>query len=213
MYRITGDQRKPSGGELDFRITAWPLNPIEVPSVVRVKAVLSDRTIDYGNDVLPKEALPPEVALRALPNVDADDPSQLLDLINAYGPLTPLFGTDLDSLPLIVRQGLTRKARRDPDFNADSARGGAVRIRVASHHVRAIQALVSHWSAHLRGDDDGVVHAWKWLTNGLFRSNDHVDGSIGSAWDLWTTHMNAALGSTTAYVRVEDPSWKETRVG
>lgn len=177
-----------------------------VPPVVRVGAELVGRCIDYGHEILAKQALPPEVALRVLPGIDADDPDALVELINTYGPLTsPLWTSDLELLPYFVQRPLTLWARKDSDFDSVTTTG-AIRIQVASYYIRILQSLVAHWDAHQRGDDFGVVQAWEWLIGGLLRSKENMDRTLNSAWDLWTTHLNAALAPATAYVSVQSPN-------
>jgi hypothetical protein len=94
--------------------------------------------------------------------------------------------------------------KEDPNVESAPARG-AVRIEVASYHVRVLQSLVSHWDAHQRRDEEEMVRAWSWLVTDLAKWRDDIDSSIGSAWDLWTTHMNGALGPVTAHLSVLDP--------
>lgn len=177
--------------------------------MIQVEAALVGQAIDYGECIFPKKPLPPEVALRVIPGIDANDPVALLNLINLYGPLTPrLRDADVELLPWFARTHLENWIQED--LNVESAPvSGAVRIEVARYHVRVLQSLVSHWDAHQRRDEDEVVRAWSWLIADLAEWRDDIDSSIGSAWDLWTTHMNGALGPVTAYLSVLDPQGNE----
>jgi len=195
-----------SNDTVRFRITGWPPSPIPVPPVVRVEAKLVGRLLDYGDVIRAKQTLPPEVALRVIPRIDTDDPDALVELINSYGPLTsPISDSDLELLPYFAQQQIILRAREDPDFDSITT-FGAIRIQVASYYIRIIQSLVAHWDAHQRGEDSGVVQAWEWLINGLLISMENLDLSLTSAWDLWTTHLNAALAPATAYVSVQSPN-------
>ena len=200
---------RPSYDSLDFRVlTAWPTGAVVIPSVVQVDASIRGNKIDYGHVLLPKMSLPPEVALRVVPGMDAGDSQALLDFTNTFGPLTPANqDRDVALLPWITQFSLERWAKKEPAVDSDPS-GGAARIEVAGFHIRVLQALVGHWNAHQRADDEGVIGAWSWLVHGLLDGADRIDDSVGSSWDLWTSHMNAALAPVTAQISVRDSNGK-----
>src|ERR1019366_4145557 len=56
---------------------------------------------------------------------------------------------------------------------------------------------------------DGIVKSWRWLVHGLLEEHDQLEDSLGSAWDLWVTHINAAIAPIKAHITVQDSSGKE----
>src|ERR1019366_6427270 len=56
---------------------------------------------------------------------------------------------------------------------------------------------------------DGIVKSWRWLVHGLLEEHDQLEDSLGSAWDLWVTHIIAAIAPIKAHITVQDSSGKE----
>jgi hypothetical protein len=167
-----------------------------VPLVAACDPRLSAGGIDYliRKDV---NILPPELVLRELPKLDATDPDALVRFMKKYGPLTSPDQNGLRLLPASER-------KRFAGIGITPDGSGPIPIAVVSHHVRALQAMVGHWSAHQAEDDSALVDAWP--NAGLPHPGDPL-----TAWTWWNDHMNAALASIP--VRVEVWYGSDRRVG
>lgn len=172
-----------------FRVTVWPTATRAAPSVGGVIADLHNGAIRYLQATADIQ-LPPELAIREIPRLDASDPVALLAFTNRWGPLTQPYGDPATLLPTSERPGFLGLEM------FSGPRNDLAPIEVVSHHVRALTAVIQHWAWHQWGDDERMIAAW--TAAGFNRPR-----SAGVAWDWWTDHLNAALAPLTVGVVVE----------
>lgn len=162
----------------------------------------------HYNDFSPQAALPDELVLRELFDLDADDPEALAAFTGRFGMLTTL-GSDPFALlaqhhfPRVVPA--LRRAGEDFVERARLRQGFVASAEAAGLHVRCLRAVTRQWENHAAGDDAPEAVATAWEAEGIpLPKTDHaMFHEFG--WQIWEEFVNAALRPCQVHVRAGRP--------
>jgi hypothetical protein len=133
--------------------------------------------------------LPPEVAIREIPDLDLADPSEIAGFLDRYGAVVPPWHSGAP------RNALLSDYMRP--YAAEPTEDHHVPISLVRFHLEVLRALVAHWeAASSDADDSQIVAAW---VEGPWPSIDDER----MAWHYWSDSMNAALEPFSVRISVD----------
>jgi hypothetical protein len=172
---------------------------MQVPNVMRMDIARAEEGRILGIQGVSADrevSLPPELAIREIPRLDASDVDALIAFMEIWGPLTSWSNqSSLELLPDFDQD----KFGIDPVVTAPRRLGPEetpfIPFQIVSHHVSVLKAVIEHWFAYQSSDDSAIISAW--VNDGFEKP------SIVGAWDRWTAYLNAGLAPFTVRLDVE----------
>lgn len=180
-----------------LRITTWPADQVPEPLVERFpQACLHGDVLHLGTE-RQLVAVPDQVRLFELTDVDLDDREALVGLVRDLGSVAPYnLGSDLtnDGAAQVGRHAqqhgrlfdhAEHRTAGDLMTSANRPDGPYVHLDEIAYRLRLLRALTEHAVAHALGRP---VHEVQWPRNGANR----VRSEVGD-WRHFASHMQAAL--------------------
>lgn len=174
-----------TGKDQRFPITVWPGGVVPVPPVPRGDVFLSTGGYLVYRGPFERAALPDELFLRELLDLDTSDAAQVVSFLGDYG----VINAPLDGLPISIEGP-------DPDVP-----GATTSVSCAATYLEVAQLLSRHWMAAVAGED--VAEPWKSHAVLRARFPSHTSEHDNyNAWGLFEECINAGLRRFSVRVEV-----------